>query len=41
MNSGANRSFNKSIPKILALDINNRLRLAIRTVISFRIANYS
>ena len=36
MNSGANRSFDRSTPKSLALGNNGRLYLAIRTAISFR-----
>ena len=36
MNFGANRSFDRSMPKSLALGNNGRLYLAIRTAISFR-----
>ena len=36
MNSGANRSFDRSMPKSLALGNNSRLYLTIRTAISFR-----
>jgi pimeloyl-ACP methyl ester carboxylesterase len=37
MNSGANRSFDRSRPKSLALGNNSRLYLAIKTAISFRV----